>query len=1090
MPVTFELVVEKGSKEIGRATSGPVDMSVRVHADNQKATASDSTPFEPSPTTRPAQDGAAEAAMEWQRSPRGDAAPVQLPPLASVESLRGAQALQDAAIQALTRAGAGSGITGKGTGALNALRSGLAVETLQPNLPGMLDGAFEVPGLHEAALTKGQHANVKVFAKLVNPRLEALSDGVLVWNIRSAASGASSEAKHSDTADASLALGSGGVASTAFESGVRTKNPDVSGNTGGLEGRHALEDSGAVAGGTTHNPVNVTKTDGRTGLVGFDVEFRVVADLGKGRVGVVDLSVPNSAQVRMFETDAEAALGRPLSEDLGTAQTGVKEAAKTWRAAEVAADQVRHSAQATINDLAPRLAAASVDITTRAGELRTAEQALLDAPTRVDTAQRTRTEAAQAVERAETAVEEAASTVYDSELTAALAEQVALAAQLEVDEATAREQTAREQAGPNQETALDAAQARQQAVREHQEAMVASARAAEAAARARDLHTEVVNNLGIAQANLTTADAAVLAAENGVRQAEINRNAAQTAHAQTVQQEQSLRSEMAQVEAEVGRTRADASQAQQAWWQAKTAVDQQVERFNAAPATDTSTPDSPAAEPASPTAEPVPAAEPSAAEPSGAVSAAVPSASTTARSAPELSIELPPGTTSLNFQHRLQIEALGERLTRQQTTRAAQGLPAPIVEITGEHAARVAQPLSQETSVEIRVEPGRPNAADVHVHLDPIPEAGPSRPAPVVDEVPGAVPSPQVRPDSDARPVKHVIDDESWRHNPAATANWFAPKDPVSPDAWQARRASAHVRTADTVVADVTTDSTPTNIRSFHGLVRFDLRRFEVRAGEFVQEFTVKVHLQPGAQVDPAVLNEVRNNARNGVNSLLNQGFRLPSGDQFHVNLEFTNNPAEAHTTVEVGDSATDQTHWNPATSPAVLAHETLHFLGVPDEYRDASRVFLERPSQSGVHEGDGGMMGKDVHRAETGLRPRHLWLVERTANSQVAVPDTRLDSPALDTTTSSDPKAVEPRAPAPTRPAPGADVAGPSTAPPPRTPMELMLDLHGMEAVEPKEYAAGIDPNTSLAEAIVETVRLTSPEARLPPVSPGRRRP
>ncbi|MGW4208927.1 hypothetical protein ACWEIJ_13145, partial [Lentzea sp. NPDC004789] len=988
VPVTFELVVEKGTEEIGRATSGPVDMSVRVHADNQKATAADPAPFEPRATTRPVQDGAVETALEWQRSPRVDAVPVQLPPLASVESLRGAQALQDAAIRALTAAGAGRGITGKGTGALNALRSGLALETLQPNLPGMLDGAFEVPGLHEAALTKGQHANVKVFAKLVNPRLEALSDGVQVWNIRTAVSATSSEAKHSDTGDASLAFAPGGVSSTAYgPGGVRTKNPDVGFSTGGLETRHALDDSSAVAGGTSHNPVNVMKAEGRTGLVGFDVEYRVVADLGKGRVGVVDLSVPNSAQVRMFSTDAEAALGRPLPEDLGTAQTGVKEAAKAWRAAEAAADQVRHSAQARINDLAPRLAAASGDVATRAGELRAAEQALVDASSRLDTARRTRAEAAQAVERAETAVEEAASTVHNSAFTAALAEQSALAARLDVDEATAREQEARAQAKPNREAVFSASEARQRAVREHLDALTASARAAEVAARARDLHTEVVDNLGIAQTGLTTADDAVLTAENDVRQAETDRDAAQTAHVLAVRTEQSLRAEIEQVEAEVERTRAEASQAQQAWWQAKTAVDQEVERFNATPppaVAPESTPDSPARESAPPT--------------------------------PELSIELPPGATSLSIQHMGRIEALAERLALLQTSRLAEGLPAPVVEITGEHAARVAQAFSQFSTVEIRVEPGRANAADLHVHLDPIAEAGPSRPAPAVDEKrPGAEPSPRSRPDGDARQALRAIDDESWRHSPAATAEWFAPSDPVSPDMWQSRREGAHVRTVDTVVADVTTDSTPSKVRSYQGLVNYDLRRIETSPGKFVQDYTVKVFLKPGADVGPAVVDQVRANARDGVNSLLNQGFRLPSGDQFHVSLEFTDNPADAHTTIEVGPTGTDQTHWNPDATPAVLAHETLHYLGVPDEYRDPSRVFLEREGRSGVHTGDGGMMGVDVHLADAGLRPRHLWLIERTANSQVMVPDTRLDTPGPATT-------AEPRAdsaPDTTRPSP-----------------------------------------------------------------------
>ncbi|WP_167978804.1 hypothetical protein, partial [Lentzea indica] len=124
--------------------------------------------------------------------------------------------------------------------------------------------------------------------------------------------------------------------------------------------------------------------------------------------------------------------------------------------------------------------------------------------------------------------------------------------------------------------------------------------------------------------------------------------------------------------------------------------------------------------PASPTSS---AADSSA--PASSVSAASPTRG------PELSLELPAGSTSLTFNQLLQLESLAERLTEVQAARAAQGLPAPIVEITGEHAAHVAELLAREVSLEITVAPGRPNAADVHLHLD---DADPGTPAPGVDD--------------------------------------------------------------------------------------------------------------------------------------------------------------------------------------------------------------------------------------------------------------------------------------------------------------------------------------------------------------------
>ncbi|KJK44127.1 hypothetical protein UK23_30540, partial [Lentzea aerocolonigenes] len=153
-------------------------------------------------------------------------------------------------------------------------------------------------------------------------------------------------------------------------------------------------------------------------------------------------------------------------------------------------------------------------------------------------------------------------------------------------------------------------------------------------------------------------------------------------------------------------------------------------------------------------------------------------------------------------------------------------------------------------------------------------------------------------------------------------------------------------------------------------------------------------HIDPAANTDPKLVEQVKQDAAKGVNDLLNQGYRLPSGDQFHLNLEFTDNRADAHTTVRVDpkNPNVDQTHWQPGTKPEVLAHETLHYLGIPDEYSDSSRVFQQHDTSSGVHKDDGGMMGGDVRLDNPGLRPRHLWLVERTANSQVAVPNTTIN--------------------------------------------------------------------------------------------------
>ncbi|MET8762365.1 hypothetical protein [Lentzea sp. NPDC004782] len=301
---------------------------------------------------------------------------------------------------------------------------------------------------------------------------------------------------------------------------------------------------------------------------------------------------------------------------------------------------------------------------------------------------------------------------------------------------------------------------------------------------------------------------------------------------------------------------------------------------------------------------------------------------------------------------------------------------------------------------------------------DADPRDAPPRNAPAPPPAPPAPPAPDTNTDTNTdapKQVKHggappampaitpeshagrdVLTDESWRHDPAKTADWSQPNNPADRGTWADRRNDTDVRTVDVTVHDVRTDSTPGNIKSYLGLINYDLRRIETSPGNFVQEYTVKVHIDPAANADADAVAQVKENATNGVNSLLNQGFRLPSGDQFHVNLEFTDNPAGAHTIVRVDpDNANvDQNHWNPNASPELLAHETLHYLGVPDEYKDTSRVFQQHDTNSGVHQNDGSMMGDGIHLPDPGVRPRHLWLIERTANSQVMVPDTTINPP------------------------------------------------------------------------------------------------
>ncbi|ROP40042.1 hypothetical protein [Saccharothrix texasensis] len=636
VPIEFELVVEKGDQVVTSATAPPQDVVVRLHADNQKVFTPAATPpagYSSTTTAQPAAQGTPQAAAAWQQS----GAPATLPPKASVENLRGARDLRAAAIQALTAAGANQGITGKGTGPLNTLLSTLSSENLQPSLPGMLDGPLDVPGLHEAALTFGRHADVKVYAKLVNPRLGGLSDGVNLENPKTSVTTTSGEAKHSETGDVSAgwATGSASVAPT------QDPKDTASFATGGVETRHAAEDAEALSGGSATNKANNLKPQGRTGLVDFDVEYRVVATVG-GRTSVVDLAVPGSASVRMPAAEAETVLGRDFDAGLSDAQTAVKDTAKAWRDAELEVDKARHDAQAVINRVAADVARLQNDLTTsqvghntaigaeltEAGRVPALEQAVQDAQTRRDavndvvTDLRDRIPGLDAAHRdAQAALSDADAAVLATGRDLADANAELDAARVRLDDAQAALDVAQgdldahldnrpEDAPPIAEDKVakdlvgkvdDARAARDTratevdaAVEVAEAAQVADTKAIEAqgvaqtkAEQARTAAEQARTDLGRADGDLDTAQGALETAETDLGN---GRDAAQRAadarqHALTAQQQvestiAALEAEITAAEVELDNRRTAADARQRDWWNARIEVDQRIADYN------------------------------------------------------------------------------------------------------------------------------------------------------------------------------------------------------------------------------------------------------------------------------------------------------------------------------------------------------------------------------------------------------------------------------------------------------------------------------------------------------------------------------
>ncbi|MFT7839923.1 toxin glutamine deamidase domain-containing protein [Saccharothrix sp. BKS2] len=557
VPVRFELVVERGEQVVARARSDQGTLRVRVHADTLRATPAPRPDHSPVTAARPAEAGRPEQVAAWRRG----GYPVAPPPGSSVEALVGAADLRSATVEALRGAGAGAGITGKGTGSLNALLSALGSEHLQSALPRMTRAGLEVPGLHESTVGPSKHAVLAVHAKFTNPRLDSLSDTTNLEAPRSTVHATTGEVKHTETADLSVALVSGGFRKQGTDPGGSVDEVRTGGlTTTGAEARHANEDTTGHSGGPTSNVMHNRKPQGRTGLVEVDVEYRLVVEVD-GRVGVHDLTVPGSVDLRMPLPEVERLLGRPLGHDLAAAQDAVRDAAQAWRAAEVEVDRARHAAQDLINAVAPDLARADADVRAGLAELEEADGVVRSGTAAVPELESGLGRARDRVVLTGVAVGNARWDVVHLRRTADRADEVVRALGGDLDHPAADQEhgTAPHEPERARETARDA----HDALREAEDRLESADRA----------HAEALKGLDDAQ---TAADAARTAARD--------RDLARERHREAVRAARDLRDRIARAEVDLAARRAEADDRQAAWWEAKARVERHVDEYNAGPA--------------------------------------------------------------------------------------------------------------------------------------------------------------------------------------------------------------------------------------------------------------------------------------------------------------------------------------------------------------------------------------------------------------------------------------------------------------------------------------------------------------------------
>ncbi|HET6501531.1 MAG TPA: hypothetical protein VFG87_12280 [Amycolatopsis sp.] len=237
---------------------------------------------------------------------------------------------------------------------------------------------------------------------------------------------------------------------------------------------------------------------------------------------------------------------------------------------------------------------------------------------------------------------------------------------------------------------------------------------------------------------------------------------------------------------------------------------------------------------------------------------------------------------------------------------------------------------------------------------------------------------------------RSVLDDPSWLHSKAHTAEWFEPEArPVSEADIQRGRALAPVSLVETEMRDVWREPDDNNRLTAYGQeLAYDVRRFTVD-GVGVQDYTIRLHLERPLGAGDASLDALKQRVREVAETYFNPGYRVPSGDQFHLTVEFVPTKAGAHDSVEVVEAedrvrSTSGRWWSGAGEPT-LAHELGHLLGLRDTYVDEKTVF-QQPGSRRID--DTGLMGEGYDRPGAQLKPRDLYLIETVARSAGSLPE------------------------------------------------------------------------------------------------------
>ncbi|MFJ8850961.1 glycosyltransferase [Streptomyces sp. NPDC102437] len=233
---------------------------------------------------------------------------------------------------------------------------------------------------------------------------------------------------------------------------------------------------------------------------------------------------------------------------------------------------------------------------------------------------------------------------------------------------------------------------------------------------------------------------------------------------------------------------------------------------------------------------------------------------------------------------------------------------------------------------------------------------------------------------------------------------------PADPSTWVERRKEVpaghvgrlHVERFDPAVDAMSRHRVPGTLAGSQTLMRAEVSRIEAHNGTWVRDHVVTLPVRlAGSGLSEQDLAGLRAGVQGALDEHFNAvGYALPrSGDQFNVDLRLVHDDDHPeHVIVSRSDNPgrSDQRHWNlgpPAEDHRylpVMIHEVLHYLGLPDEYRDRDFLFRRNADSGAVH--TDGLMADTARLAP--LPERYLAAIEDTVDLSTVFHDHPLTAP------------------------------------------------------------------------------------------------